>query len=117
MELLGPNLESQRKKLGVFAMETAIAAGIEMLKRLKALHERAFVHRDLKPDNFVNGVDASDRTIYLIDFGLSKRYISKRTREHIDFRLNSYVTGTARYTSLNSHYGYELSRRDDLESW
>jgi serine/threonine protein kinase len=117
MELLGTNLETQRKSLGMFAMETTIAVGLEMLKRLRSLHWGLYVHRDLKPDNFVTGVDATDRNIYMIDFGLSKRYVSKRTGRHIEFRLNSYVTGTARYTSLNSHYGYELSRRDDLESW
>jgi serine/threonine protein kinase len=87
-----------------------------MLKRLKSLHTHGFVHNDLKPENFLTGSDASDRTIYLIDFGLSKRYWRHSTNQHTPFVVNSYLTGTARYASLNSHLGYSLSRRDDLES-
>jgi casein kinase 1 len=117
MELLGANLESQRKKLGMFTIETTIAVGLELLRRLETLHASGYVHRDLKPENFVNGVDATDHTIYMIDFGLAKRFIGKSGGAHIDFRVNNYLTGTARYCSLNSHNGYELGRRDDLESW
>jgi serine/threonine protein kinase len=117
MDILGPNLEEQRKKLGMFAMETAVQVGIEMLSRLTALHSAGFLHRDLKPDNYVNGQDACDRTIYLIDFGLSKSYLKGKAGIHVPFKINSYITGTARYTSINSHYGYEMGRRDDIESW
>lgn len=48
--------------------------------------------------------------------GLTKRYISSKTGLHITHKFGRSLTGTARYTSINSHNGEELSRRDDLEA-
>ena len=48
-----------------------------MLERIKFLHSRNFIHRDLKPDNFIMGNESRSTRVYMIDFGLSKRYIGK----------------------------------------
>ena len=54
--------------------------------------------------------------LYLIDFGLSKKYIDSKTGEHVKFKNNHKLNGTARFASVYALEGYELSRRDDLES-
>ena len=51
--------------------------------------------------------------LYLIDFGLSKKYIDSKTGNHVKFTNNHRLNGTARYASIHALEGFELSRRDD----
>lgn len=62
------------------------------------------------------GRNENEEKLYLIDFGLSKKYYSTTRNEHIKFCTGKYLTGTARYCARNAHKGYEQSRRDDIES-
>ena len=53
--------------------------GLEMLKLIKFIHERGVLHRDIKPDNFLTGRGHNANKIYMIDFGLAKKYWMKES--------------------------------------
>lgn len=82
---------------------------------MEYFHSKQLLHRDIKPDNFVIGLGKKQSLIHIIDYGLAKRYIDPRTGCHMKYRDKKDLTGTARYTSINTHLGIEQSRRDDLE--
>uniref|UniRef100_A0A915BAQ2 non-specific serine/threonine protein kinase n=1 Tax=Parascaris univalens TaxID=6257 RepID=A0A915BAQ2_PARUN len=120
MQLLGPSLEQlfsfcERH----FSSDTIISLGEQMVQRIRNLHSRGFLHRDIKPENFLMGLGEEENVCFLVDFGLARRYRFRDgdgTLRHIPFRKGKNLVGTAKYASLNSHNGLELSRRDDLES-
>ena len=114
--LLGKSLfeifAQRRKKL---PLEDICLISMQIIERIQWVHSKNIVHRDIKPDNFLIG-RKDPNIIYLIDFGLSKKYKSSTTGKHIRFGFTGKLTGTVRFGSANALRGGEQSRRDDLES-
>lgn len=75
------------------------------ISRIEYIHSKNFIHRDIKPDNFLMGLGKKGNLVYIIDFGLAKKYRDARTHQHIPYRENKNLTGTARYASINTHLG------------
>ncbi|KAA6403670.1 MAG: putative Casein kinase I [Streblomastix strix] len=116
MDRLGPSIEEifiSSKRM--FSLRTVLELGIQMIQRVKDLHEKGWIHRDLKPQNFVVGLGKLSKTIFLIDFGLARRYEINQGKECVSVKKNNFA-GTLRYWSVNTHMGIEQSRRDDLEA-
>lgn len=116
MELLGRSLDKlftdMKRK---FTIKTVSMIGYQMIQRIEYVHSKGYIHRDIKPGNFLIGKNLKSKTLYIIDFGLSRKYIDKITGKHVVYKEGKGLTGTARYVSLNTHYGIDQSRRDDIE--
>ena len=118
MTLLGENLSTLRKQQPEtkFSLATTLLVCRQMLTAIRGVHQVGYLHRDIKPSNFVMGVGNKRRTVFIVDFGLARRYLEpdgsiRAERRKAGFR------GTSRYASLNAHTHKDMSRRDDLWSW
>ena len=101
MELLGKNVACFKKsKNDNFSDLQAFDILLQMLDSIEILHDKGYIHRDIKPTNFVIGID--EKKVYMVDFGLAKIHLDcngvpNPQREKTEFR------GTLTYASLNAH--------------
>jgi len=113
LNLLGESLQSIKND-STFSLTNVLQIGIQVIILLKTIHDKGLVHRDIKPDNFLLGLNDQRKKIYIIDFGLCKSYITND--EHNPVKKTNNLIGSLTYASINTHNCIELSRRDDMES-
>lgn len=117
LDCLGKNLDylfnlCDRK----FTLKTVLMIAEQILSNIEYIHFKNYVHRNVKPDNFLIGIGKKSHKIYTIDFALAKLYRDGKNFEHVPYNENKKMVTTPRYASINAHKGIEKTRRDDLES-
>jgi serine/threonine protein kinase len=141
-EMLGPSLETlanshrfdmsphKPKHTPPTHVDFISAVGRQMLQRLRSVHARGMLHRDVKPDNFLFArspvLDMSKRAtrsnqaslpmLYLIDFGMAKRIKQPIDNHGESARASGSLIGSVRYASTAAHVGAPLGKKDDLIS-
>ena len=114
-DLLGKSLYDLKHQYKCLTFEQTMKCATDVLKIIQFVHNKGYIHRDIKPENFLFGLGSESSKLYIIDFGLSKRFLDDNNN-HIVQKQHKKITGTIRYLSTNVHSGIEPSRRDDLIS-
>ena len=113
--LLGKSLYEMKIK-NKFTLKDICMVAIQIINRLKFIHSKNVIHCDIKPQNFLIG-HSDPSIIYICDFGISQKYRSDLSGKHIKMtKSNKKKYLTLFYSSVNSLFGYQQSRRDELES-
>jgi serine/threonine protein kinase len=136
MDNLGPSLDELLKASsdGALRLHHIAILGLQMasfknyvtyetsltriqISRLKYIHSNNFIYCDIKPQNLLMGLGDLKDTVFLIDFGIAKLFRHPSSHIHISpgSTREGKSIGTPAFASLNSHFGSELSWRDDLE--
>ena len=112
IELLGDSLQhiKETSAPGSFSFSLVFKIAIQILSTLKHIHDIGYVHRDIKPDNFL----IKQKRVYIVDFGFCKQIM--HSGRHIECTPTHGIIGSLSYCSVNAHRRLQLSRRDDLES-
>ena len=107
IELLGPSLEDMFVYCGrKLSLKSVLLIADQLIARIETLHKNGYIHRDLKPENILMGLEENASTVFLIDYGLAKKWQTPNGT-HIPFREGKSLTGTARYASAATHLGIE----------
>lgn len=114
INLLGKSLAETISYYKALSLKTVLVCGIQIIQRIKILHDKLLLHRDIKPSNFVFGLESDTNKLYLVDFGFAKRY--DYDGKHIQEKNIRHIIGSLNFVSLNVHNLIEPSRRDDVES-
>lgn len=115
IDLLGSNLENLFNCSGYhgFPLKTILYLAIQLISRMETIHNRSFIHGDIKPENFLLGLDRLQSQVFVVGFGLAKKYPNPTGQSYVPSHKDP---RTACYASINSHDGIEQSYRDDMES-
>ena len=139
MQLGGENLADVRRKRlerrgGRHTRRTVAWIGATVLDILRGIHERGYVHRDVKPGNVTLAPDTLDPPpsdpdrsrppssssssapprLFLIDLGLAKKYERPAATDATGAQEKKEFRGSNNYASIATHEGREQRPSDDL---
>src|SRR5271154_824754 len=103
----GETLKQLIRREGPLEITQAIAYAIEIARALGAAHERQIVHRDVKPQNVLIGVEGGAK---ITDFGIA------RTLTEEGLTVAGRVLGTTDYVSPEQALGQPVTGQSDLYS-
>ncbi|CAP37192.1 Protein CBG20086 [Caenorhabditis briggsae] len=118
MQLVGPDLSMllefapERR----FTPSTVYKIALQTLDRLRVLHEAGWLNRDVKAQNFAVGLGEESNIVYMLDFGLTRRYLENNGSPHL-LRPHGPSVGTFPYAPLTSLGFCDQSPIDDVEGW
>ena len=117
MDSLGRNFDNLMKICGgKFSLKTVLMLAEQLISNIEYIHYKSYVHRNIRPDNFLLGSGRKSHRVYTVDFVMAKNYRDLKTLEHLPYNETKKMVGAPRYASLNALKGIEITRRDDLES-
>ncbi|KAF8964368.1 kinase-like domain-containing protein [Flammula alnicola] len=121
MDLLGPSLGDRfRHCAHRFSLRTTARLALGMLDAIEYIHSRGFIHRDVKPENFLLGLGTKSHVVHPVDFGLARRWRHSTTGAHVSSSTaeggSPGVIGTLPFASIHAHLGQAQTRRDDLQA-
>lgn len=117
MPLYGLSISELRKRnKGKIEPEIAYPIIHGMFVILKELHQKGYVHLDVKPSNFLLQ-NNPNHPLVLVDFGLAELHIDQLTKKPFQPKETNPFKGTKKYASPFAHLRKPLGRRDDLISW
>uniref|UniRef100_A0A0K0DCN6 Protein kinase domain-containing protein n=1 Tax=Angiostrongylus cantonensis TaxID=6313 RepID=A0A0K0DCN6_ANGCA len=119
MGLVWKSLEDIRKDvLGHnYSRSTVIQCSLQTLIAVRDLHRIGYLHRKVWPQNYACGLGEQQSIIYMLDFGIARKYTVGDTNEIKVPRAKVSFLGTVRFASRACHKCIEQGRKDDLESW
>nr|CDJ92612.1 Serine threonine protein kinase-related domain containing protein [Haemonchus contortus] len=119
MTLVGSTIEDVRRNvLGRnYSKSTAMQLAQQTLESISDLHSIGYLHRDIKPQNFAIGLGEQEKIVFVLDFGIARKYTVGKTKTVKAPRLYVKFIGTVRYASRCCHKCMEQGRKDDLEAW
>ncbi|KAG6836710.1 hypothetical protein H0H93_004687 [Arthromyces matolae] len=114
LELLGSDLSTLCHG-GSLSLSTVLKIATQMLSALSYIHGKGIAHRDIKPSNILLSLENPEQ-LKIVDFAFARRIDPNECRREIIADCGTGMVGTLSWASVRSHEGYQLTRRDDLES-
>ena len=114
MELLTTDTLQVFKANGALPVSMLLKITFDSLTALESMHSQGYLHLDIKPDNLAIRRKKRRYKCYLVDFGLSQRFIFSGA--HYLYAETGEFHGNLVFASVNVLKGCKPSRRDDLLS-